>query len=202
MVIVTVSDGKDETGAADPTVDDEITVTIRVTNEVEDSDLVNRPPRFVMESIDLEVLENIAAGENIGEPILAFDADTADSLTYGFDGDDAAKFTVDEGSNTALFTFNSETGQLKTNRAIPSYEVAPGYMVMLTVKDSKDEDGESDAGEEADSSIPITITVTDASDRPAFASDETGERSVAENTPAAKTSVTRLQLRMLTPMAK
>ena len=115
---------------------------------------------------------------------MAFDADTADSLTYGFDGDDAAKFTVDDGSNTALFTFNSETGQLKTNRAIPSYEVAPGYMVMLTVKDSKDEDGESDAGEEADSSIPITITVTDASDRPAFASDETGERSVAENTPA------------------
>ena len=63
------------------------------------------------------MLENTAEDTNIGEPILAFDADTADSLTYGFDGDDAAKFTVDEGSNTALFTFNSETGQLKTNRA-------------------------------------------------------------------------------------
>ena len=175
---------KMKTGNVNAEVDDTITVTIRVGNEVEDSDLVNRPPRFLMESIDLEVLENTAADENIGEPILAFDADTADSLTYGFDGDDAAKFTVDEGSNTALFTFNSETGQLKTNRAIPSYEVARGYMVMLTVKDSKDEDGESDADEEADSSIDVTITVTDTSDRPAFASDETGERSVAENTPA------------------
>ena len=172
--------------AVNAAVDDTITVTIRVANVVEDSDLLNRPPRFLMESIDLEVLENTAADTNIGEPILAFDADTADSLTYGFDGDDAAKFTVDEGSNTALFTFNSETGQLKTNRAIPSYEVARGYMVMLTVKDSKDEDGESDADEEADNSIPITITVTDTSDRPAFASDETGERSVAENTPAGE----------------
>ena len=185
MVTVSVKDGKDVFSAAAPVeVDDTITVTIRVGNEVEDSDLVNRPPRFLMESIDLEVLENTAEDTNIGEPILAFDADTADSLTYGFDGDDAAKFTVNEGSNTALFTFNSETGQLKTNRAIPSYEVAPGYMVMLTVKDSKDEDGESDADEEADSEIDVTITVTDASDRPAFASDETGERSVAENTPA------------------
>ena len=189
MVMVTVTDGRDPQNAVDAVnaaVDDTITVTIRVANVVEDSDLLNRPPRFLMESIDLEVLENTAADTNIGEPILAFDADTADSLTYGFDGDDAAKFTVDEGSNTALFTFNSETGQLKTNRAIPSYEVARGYMVMLTVKDSKDEDGESDADEEADNSIPITITVTDTSDRPAFASDETGERSVAENTPAGE----------------
>ena len=185
-VTVTVTDGKDDTNNADAAVDDIITVTIRVANEVEDDYFLNSPPRFLMESIDLEVLENTAEDTNIGEPILAFDADTADSLTYGFDGDDAAKFTVDEGSNTALFTFNSETGQLKTNRAIPSYEVAPGYMVMLTVKDSKDEDGESDADEEADSSIPITITVTDTSDRPAFASDETGERSVAENTAAGE----------------
>ena len=184
MVMVTVTDGRNPQNVVNAAVDDTITVTIRVANVVEDSDLLNRPPRFLMESIDLEVLENTAADTNIGEPILAFDADTADSLTYGFDGDDAAKFTVDEGSNTALFTFNSETGQLKTNRAIPSYEVARGYMVMLTVKDSKDEDGESDADEEADNSIPITITVTDTSDRPAFASDETGERSVAENTPA------------------
>ena len=186
MVMVTVTDGRNPQNVVNAAVDDTITVTIRVANVVEDSDLLNRPPRFLMESIDLEVLENTAADENIGEPILAFDADTADSLTYGFDGDDAAKFTVDEGSNTALFTFNSETGQLKTNRAIPSYEVARGYMVMLTVKDSKDEDGESDADEEADNSIPITITVTDTSDRPAFASDETGERSVAENTPAGE----------------
>ena len=189
MVMVTVTDGRDAdnaVSAVNAVVDDTITVTIRVANVKEDSDLLNRPPRFLMESIDLEVLENTAKDTNIGEPILAFDADTADSLTYGFDGDDAAKFTVDDGSNTALFTFNSETGQLKTNRAIPSYEVAPGYMVMLTVKDSKDEDGESDADEEADNSIPITITVTDTSDRPAFASDETGERSVAENTPAGE----------------
>ena len=184
MVTVTVTDGKDAAGTVDDVDDDTITVTIRVGNEVEDSDLLNRPPRFLMESITLEVDEKTAADENIGEPILAFDADTADSLTYGFDGDDAAKFTVDEGSNTALFTFNSETGQLKTNRAIPSYEVAPGYMVKLTVKDSKDEDGESDADEEADNEIDVTITVTDTSDRPAFASDETGERSVAENTAA------------------
>ena len=163
--------------AVNAAVDDTITVTIRVANVVEGSeDLLNRPPRFSSSSITLEVAENTAADENIGEPILAFDADTADILTYGFDGDDAAKFTVDEGSNTALFTFNSETGQLKTNRAIPSYEVARGYMVMLTVKDSKDEDAESDADEEADSEINITITVTDASDRPAFASDETGHQ--------------------------
>ena len=186
MVTVTVSDGKNDLNNVDAEVDDRITVTIRVANEVEDPELLNRPPRFLMESITLEVAENTAADENIGEPILAFDPDTADSLTYGFDGDDAAKFTVDEGSNTALFTFNSETGQLKTNRAIPSYEVARGYMVMLTVKDSKDEDDESDADEVADSEIDVTITVTDASDRPAFASDETGERSVAENTAAGE----------------
>ena len=109
----------------------------------------------------LKWLENTAADENIGEPILAFDADTADILTYGFDGDDAAKFTVDDGSNTALFTFNSETGQLKTNRAIPSYEAVPvPYMVMLTVKDSKDEDGESDAGEEADSEHRVSPSLS------------------------------------------
>ena len=37
---------------------------------------------------------------------------------------------------------------------------------------------------EVDDTITVTITVTDENEAPAFASDETGERSVAENTAA------------------
>ena len=47
IVTVTVTDGKDAVGTVDDVDDDTITVTIRVGNEVEDSDLLNRPPRFL-----------------------------------------------------------------------------------------------------------------------------------------------------------
>ena len=42
-----------------------------------------------------EVAENTAAGENIGAPVAATDADAGDTLTYTLGGTDMASFAID-----------------------------------------------------------------------------------------------------------
>ena len=59
-----VSDGKDENGNIDTTVDGTIALTITVTD-------VNEPPEFDSSAVDLEIAENTATNTNIGDPILA-----------------------------------------------------------------------------------------------------------------------------------
>ena len=145
MVTVTANDGEDTAS---------INVTITVTD-------VNEAPEFASATAEVMVAENTAAGENIGAPVAATDADD-DTLTYGLSGQDAGSFDID-----------TATGQLMT-KADLDYETKSSYMVTVTANDGEDT-----------ASINVTITVTDVNDAPEFAS-ATAEVMVAENTAAGE----------------
>ena len=62
----------------------------------------------------------LAAGENIGDPVAATDADDGDMLTYTLGGDDAASFAIDPA-----------TGQIMTMAAL-DFETEASYRVTVT----------------------------------------------------------------------
>ena len=102
------------------------------------------------------VPENTAAGENIGAPVMAMDADD-DTLTYTLGGTDMASFDID-----------TTTGQLMTKAAL-DFETTPSYTVTVTADD----------GNGGTDTITVTITVTDVTTGNAAADiydvDENGE---------------------------
>ena len=140
---------------------DSIGVTITVTDVDE-----NVAPEFpASEDGARSVPENTVAGEDIGNPVAASDAN-GDALTYALSGTDAAAFDI-----------ISATGQLQTKAAL-DYETKDSYTVTVTATDSG---GLSD-------SIDVTITVTDVDENvaPEFAASEDGARSVPEDTVAGE----------------
>ena len=137
-------------------------------NAVQAAPVTNLEPDFPStETGARTVAENTAAGEPIGSPVAATDADN-DPLTYSFDV-----------PSTAFFTIDSASGQLRT-KADLDYETKSSYTVTVSVHDGKNATGGADTTE--DDSIEVTITVTDVNEAPEFPSTETGARSVAENT--------------------
>ena len=149
-----------------------VTVTIKVTNVNEnpvvmraDSVTPNQAPEFPSASTSRSIAENTAAGENIGTPVEATDADADDTLTYTLGGDDAVSFDIDPA-----------TGQIMTKAALDR-ETKSTYSVTVTASDS--------GGLSA--SIDVTITVTDVDENvaPEFAAATT-IRMVAENTAAGE----------------
>ena len=98
---------------------------------------MNASPMFDSETAERMVPENTAAGENVGDPVTAMDADN-DTLTYGLSGTDMASFDI-----------GSATGQLMTKAAL-DYEAKASYEVTVTATDP---DSASDM-------ITVTITVT------------------------------------------
>ncbi len=150
-VVVTVSDG---------IASDSITVSIAVSDIDE-----NRAPLFSEgEDTTRSVVENINAGENIGEAVTATDADD-DTLTYSLSGTDAATFAL-----------NAATGQLKTKAAL-DYETKNSYAVVVTVSDGI-----------ASDSITVSIAVSDIDENraPLFSEGDPTTRSVVENTDAGE----------------
>ena len=86
---------------------DTIMVTIMVTDMDEAPEIMRVPdanvaPEFASATTSRTVAENMAAGEDIGNPVAANDAN-GDALTYTLGGTDAASFDID-----------SATGQLMT----------------------------------------------------------------------------------------
>ena len=125
---------------------DTIMVTIMVTDMDEEPEIMRAPdanvaPEFASATTSRTVAENMAAGEDIGNPVAANDAN-GDALTYALSGTDAASFDID-----------SATGQLMTLDAL-DYETKRTYSVTVTARDSG---GLSD-------SIDVTITVTGVDD--------------------------------------
>ena len=100
----------------------------------------NRPPVFTEGggSINRWVPENTPAGEPIGTPVSATDADANDVLGYSLGAADATAFDID-----------SATGQIKTRAAL-NYEARSTYFVTVTVNDGV-----------LTASIAATIRVTD-----------------------------------------
>ena len=130
----------------------------------------NTPPTFsdgltTTRGVD----ENTAAGMNIGDSVRATDADS-DTLTYSLDTTSAASFDI-----------SSTTGQLQTKAAL-DFEDKSSYTVTVSVRDSKDSNG--DADEVTDDTITVTIQVANLNEAPVFPTSETGMRSVYENTGA------------------
>ena len=109
------------------------------------------------------IAENTASGQNIGAAITATDADN-DPLTYTLSGTDAAVFSI-----------VSTTGQLQTKAAL-DYETKSAYAVTMTVAD----------GNGGSASITVTINVTDVNEnqQPVFTDGTSTARSIAENTAA------------------
>ena len=112
-VLVTVSDSKGGT--------DEITVTITV----EDVDENSAPVFTEGTSTTRVILESAESGTNIGDPVLATDADD-DMLEYTLDGTDAGSFSIDTSS-----------GQLSTNTTL-DYDTQSSYSVTVSVSDGND----------------------------------------------------------------
>ena len=110
-----VTDGVDGDGNADDSVDDEIGVTVMVTN-------VNEPPEFLSLTVELEIDENTSANTNIGGPIVAIDPESP-QLTYSLGGVDAGSFGIDAAS-----------GQIMTVEIL-DYEARDTFEVTLIATD-------------------------------------------------------------------
>ena len=131
-ITVIANDGKGGT--------DSINVTVRAVGRTSQQ-VVNSAPEFTDgDRTTRSVAENTAAGENIGTPVAATDADTNDTLIYTLSGDPDA----------AAFSIVSTSGQLQTSAAL-DYETKSSYSVTVSVSDGN---GSSD-------SIAVTISVTD-----------------------------------------
>ena len=164
-VTVSVSDGKANDGTtADTTMDTHIAVTI----EVED---VNEAPAFADDAVtDLEVAENTDVDQPIGSPFTATDPDDGETLTYGLSGTDAASFDID-----------TETGQIKTLAAL-DHETKETYSVTVTVSDGRDNAGNDETTPTADTTMDVTIIVTDE--------DDLGTITLSSNQPSAGVELT------------
>ena len=114
------------------------------------------------------VPENTAAGQNIGAPVAATDADSDDTLTYTLEGGDAKSFAI-----------VATSGQLQTKDAL-DYETKPTYSVTVSVHDGKNADGAADTT--ADDTIDVTITVTNV--------DEEGTVTLSSLQPQVGTALT------------
>ena len=112
------------------------TVTVKPANQF---------PTFSSISTALSVDENTPAGENIGEPFTATDAD-GDVLTYSLSGTDAPHFDI-----------VSSSGQLRTKEGVTyDHEAKNSYAVAVDVDD----------GFGGTASIPVTITLNDLVEPP------------------------------------
>ena len=105
---ISVRDGKDIDGNTDSNDDHSIDVTITVND-------VNEAPVFDSTApTTLNVVENTAAGEDIGQPVTATDPDDGDSVSYSLDDGDGAAFDIDS------------SGQIKTKNAL-DHETKSSY---------------------------------------------------------------------------
>ena len=110
------------------------------------SSSANATPEFV-EGVSAErnVAENTAAGEAIGEPLTATDANADDTLTYALEGTDAASFAID-----------ADSGQLRSLAAL-DFETNTIYAVTVRADDDQGNSGR----------IAVTINITDQTEPPA-----------------------------------
>ena len=93
-------------------------------------------------------------------------------MTYSLDATSAASFDIDQ-----LLRPGSSRRRPRSD-----FEDKSSYTVTMSVRDSKDANG--DADEVTDDTIRVTIQVANVNEDPEFPSSETGMRSTDENTGA------------------
>ena len=112
--------------------------------------LINTVPRFpgvdAGGGIEIKVVEGSGDAESggAGEPVAAADPD-GDTLTYSLSGDDAGSFEID-----------ASTGQL-WSKAPLDYETQANYTLVVSVRDSRDFNGDPDTA--IDAAVTVTIVV-------------------------------------------
>ncbi len=141
-VEIQVSDGRDDAGNSDMAIDDTYDTTITVTD-------VNEPPVITTKGSSYTAIsepEETATSEVI-QTYAATDPDDGANLTWTLTGADAGDFTI------------NGQGQLKFS-AVPDFESAADdvYDVTVNVRDSLNDDGNTDTA--VDDSIAVTVTVT------------------------------------------
>ena len=155
-VTVEVHDGKADDGSASTTTDDSINVTITVTD-------VNEPPVLTgSTSVDLP--------ENSTTTVATYTAtDPEEDVTpiWDLSGVDADDFEIAGG----VLTFKS----LPDREGATDANTDSVYHVTIVASDGNN-----------NAELPVTITVTNVNEKPAFPSSETGQRSVVENTGAGQ----------------
>ena len=165
VLVVLVSDGKDANGnavLASNDIDDTITVTITVSD-------VEETPEFPSASTDRSVDEDLAVGQNVGEPVVASDGDN-DALSYSL------------ATASSVFEIVASSGQLRTKTAL-DHETTPVHVLVVRVSDGKDANGNAVvASNDIDDTITVTITVTNL--------DEPGTVTVTPNQPQVGTRLT------------
>ena len=106
-------------------------------------DVANRNPVFLSGVRSFSVAENTVAGDPIGDPVAATDADD-DPLIYELEGTDAGSFDIDRGS-----------GQIRTSAAL-NHEEKSRHSVTVRARD----------GRGGTSTVGLTINVTDVTEPP------------------------------------
>ena len=109
---------------------DTIMVKITVTDENDDAVItfgpaVNTPPAFDGDTATRSVRENMAADTPVGDPVMATDEDSGQTLTY-------------ELSETMYFKID-DMGQISTTMML-DYEAMSTHMVTVTASDGEDTD--------------------------------------------------------------
>ena len=114
--------------------------------------VTNNPPVFNPATVTLQVDENTLAGENVGSPVAATDADS-DTLSYTLEGADKDAFDI-----------VSTSGQIRTKTGVTyDYEANASYSVSV-----KADDGSGTSN--ATATAAVTVAVGDV-DEPPLAPD-------------------------------
>ena len=163
-LVAQVSDGTDEAGEADESIDDEIGVIISVTNVHEVGDAASL-------TFQLTILENSPVNSEVGPPIQA-EAPGEVELRYSLTGVDASSFDIDPLS-----------GQISTGAEFDfeSPEDANGDNVcelVVQVTDGVDPEGNDDPS--VDDEIGVVIRVLDVNEAPEVA-EVIGDRTLIES---------------------
>ena len=135
----------------------------------------NSDPTFPMSTAARSVLENTAAGQNVGAVLTASDSD-GDTLTYTLEGTDAASFELDT-------TTTPGSAQIQTKSGVTyDHEAKSSYTVVVKA---------DDGGGGTAASVTVTITITDVSEAP--------ERPAAPTVMATAGSTTSLSVSWTAP---
>ena len=158
-VTISVRDSKNDAGIADTATDDTIVVNITVTEE-------NDPPT-VSGSTSINYAESRT---NAVATYTANDQDGTTTFSWTLEGDDGGDFDI---SNAGVLTFKNQ----------PDFESAADddtdneYLVTIKASDGN-----------AIGTLDVTVTVTNANDKPTFDETSPTTRSIAENT-ASNTNI-------------